>query len=246
MNMPPVKCQHPIAQPRYRNFFWALPATFMIAMVGLGLLGALGCGETSAEPELKSVASSNTVESPVAKSEINLLQETPAEPQASGTAEQAQESDDSVLKQASDLFEKAKSKGGSTASGASRWVQDKFGDAATASGQTADESWQWATETFESLKSQGLTTAGSTSEWLGQDWSNMESWQYKVTTLTGAEEELESQLNEFGKQGWECFNIEQLNDETRFFFKKPSFSYLRHLPFKDFIKLVPLMTNGDK
>ena len=159
--------------------------------------------------------------------------------------EDAQETEEGVLGKATRLFNKAKSKSGDTASGASKWVQDKFNGAADAGSQTADDTMKWANDTFESLKSQGLTTAKSTSEWLGQDYTNMDSWEYKVITLDGTDEELAAKLNEFGKLGWDCFNTEAKSTGTRFYFKKQTFSYMRHLPFKDIIKLVPAMVTGE-
>ena len=242
MKNPSVKCDNTFAKQHIRAFLWFLRKTLMTVMFAGALLVALGCGETSGQPDLKSVADADIVESPASKNEVHHVQGTTEEPITS----ESQDSDNGVLQTAGELFQKAQSKGGSTAAGASRWVKDKLGNATTASEKTAEESWKWANDTFESLKSQGLTTANSTSEWLGQDWNNMDSWQYKIATLTGTEQELASQLNELGRQGWECFNTEQHADGTRFFFKKPSFSYLRNLPFNDFIKLVPLMKYGDK
>jgi hypothetical protein len=167
-----------------------------------------------------------------------------AETQDKTAAEQEPES--GVLGKAGELLKKATAQGGQTAKGAGQWVQEQLGGAADAGGKTAEETWAWANETFEMLKAKGLTTASNTSEWLGQDWSNMESWEYKIVTLGDTDEGLTNTLNELGKLGWECFETETRLDGTRFFFKKPTFSYLRQMPFKDLIKLAPLMNNGEK
>jgi hypothetical protein len=151
-----------------------------------------------------------------------------------------------VLGKAGSLLKQATAQGSATANGASKWVQDKLGSAADAGGRTAEDTMNWANETFEMLKAKGLTTASNTTQWLSEDWSNMESWEYKVVTLGAADEGLTKALNDFGKQGWECFETESKPGGTRFFFKRPTFSYLRHLPFRDVIKLAPLMNNGEK
>jgi hypothetical protein len=65
----------------------------------------------------------------------------------------------------------------------------------------------------------------------------MDSWEYAIVELAGDDGEVGIKLNELGKKGWECFHIK----DTKYYFKKPSHSYLRSLPFKDVIKLVPLM-----
>ena len=148
-----------------------------------------------------------------------------------------EEQEDSFLKKAGDALEKATSSG----SEAGQWVQEKLGGAAESSGQTAEDTLKWASETFESLRSQGLTTANDTGQWLTQDFNAMESWQYKVITLGElSDEDATAKLNELGSEGWECIQT----DGSRFFFKKPGHSYLRRLPFKDIIRLVPLMNQG--
>lgn len=162
------------------------------------------------------------------------------------SAEQESIQESGMLDKASDLLKQATAKGGETARGAGKWVQDTLGSAADAGERTAEETLDWANQTFETLKSQGLTTANDTSQWLTQDWNNMESWEYKVLTLGETDDGLTKKLNALGKQGWECFETEHRSDGTRFFFKKPTFSYLRHLPFRDLIKLAPLMNNDPK
>ncbi|MDE0934749.1 MAG: hypothetical protein OSA89_02440 [Mariniblastus sp.] len=161
--------------------------------------------------------------------------------------EVSEEGDDSVFSQAGKFVGDAASKSVTSASEAGKWVQETLGDATETGTQSAADTWEWANETFESLKSQGLTSAQSTSQWLGQDWKNMESWQYQIVVLDGEPTEVAKRLNELGEQGWECFDVNDLTStSTKFYFKKPTFSYLRQLPFKDVIKLVPLMNAGER
>lgn len=175
----------------------------------------------------------------------NLSNQSPAKP-ATDVVEDPVE-DNSVLTKAGKLVGDAASKSVKSASEAGQWVQNTLGDATKTGTQSAADTWEWANETFESLKSQGLTTAQSTSQWLGQDWKNMESWQYQIVILDGEPTEVARKLNELGEQGWECFEVTDLTEtSTKFYMKKPTFSYLRQLPFKDVIKLVPLMNAGEK
>jgi len=127
--------------------------------------------------------------------------------------------DKGVLEKAGDMLEQAKSGTTATAKGATDWMQKKIGDAATASSESASDAMGWA-------------------QWLTQDWKNMQSWEYKTAVLeTGSADD---QLNQLGAEGWECFHV----DSGTFYFKKPADSYLRHLPFKDFIKLIPLLQHA--
>ena len=223
---------------------------WMLSMLlATGLCFSLGChnptatttrAADSADADLVVDADPVAPETAVAESVVSEVETTQDETESQPKQEQG------VLGKAGNLLKQATNKGSQSAQDAGRWVQDQLGAAADTGEQTAEETWQWANETFEFLKSQGMTTASDTSQWLGQDWNNMESWEYKVVTLGDTEESLTSTLNELGKQGWECFEIETRTEGTRFFFKKPTFSYLRQLPFKDMIKLVPLMNNAEK
>lgn len=243
-----------------RSFSRCTVIVSMVILVGCGLVLEPGCVDPgAASPPVKPVQavsqSSNppsvaitdaatTIEKPI---ENNSDQQVQDEIEEAGQDNEKDESSKGVLGTAGRLLDKAKSKGGSAAVGASQWVQDKIDGAANASGQTADDTWKWANETFEALKAQGLTTSKTTSDWLGQDWKKMESWEYKVVTIDGTDDELAERLNGFGKQGWECFNAENKSaGMVRFYLKKPTFSYLRQLPFKDVIKLVPMMNMEGK
>jgi hypothetical protein len=243
MNTKPVKPTKSDLNSRHRFVL----AIAVAVLIGCGTMLGSGCADSNAARPPTPPAEKE----PAANSNLTTINHTPTALVESNDPQEVQEEtkqepESGVLGTAGKLLEKAKSKSGSTAAGASKWVQDKLSGAASAGNETADDTWEWANDTFESLKSKGLTTATSTSEWLGQDWNNMESWEYKVVTLGGTDEKLAEKLNAFGKQGWECFHTEPKTEGTRFYLKKPTFSYLRQLPFKDVIKLVPMMNNGEK
>jgi len=215
-----------IKQYRKQKFAAAL----LIAFVQVMTVGLTGCIE---EP----VASDTETHRPARDLTATKLQvETPQE-----SSSAAQEKESGFLKTAGDLLQQAKSGTGATAAGAKDWVQKKIGDAATASGESASDAMGWANDTFESLKESGLTNAENTSQWLSQDWKNMQSWEYKTIVLeANGENSADDQLNQLGSQGWECFHV----DSGTFYFKKPADSYLRHLPFRDVIKLIPLLNQA--
>jgi len=206
---------------------------FAIALLGvLALVTTVGLTGCTEEP----VASNPNVASPMPAqvlTETKLQVETLQEPSSVAPVEGK-----GMLEAAGDFLKKAKSGTGATAMGAKDWVQKKIGDAATASSESAGDAMGWANDTFESLKESGLTNAENTSQWLSQDWKNMQSWEYKTIVLKATGEgSADDQLNQMGAQGWECFHV----DSRTFYFKKPADSYLRHLPFRDVIKLIPIL-----
>ena len=177
--------------------------------------------------------------------------EAPASSREADTQEAESRASEGVLQSAGEMLEQAKQGAQTTAKVAQQWTQkgiDGIGNAAVATkevaGEMVSDTAQWANQTFESLKASGLTTANNTSEWLSQDWKNMQAWEYKTVALKAddqpAAESLDVQLNALGADGWECFHVEA----GMFYFKKPSASYIRHLPFKDFIKLIPLLKHA--
>ena len=137
-------------------------------------------------------------------------------------------------------------KGLDSAAAATQWASGRIGDAADTSSQAASDAMSWAGSTFNSLKEQGLTTATDTSQWLRDDWKNMGGWEYKVVNLAGGET-MEAKLNELGGQHWECFFVQPGTDTSAatFYFKKPSKSFLKDLPMRDALLLLPFMNKSD-
>ena len=75
----------------------------------------------------------------------------------------------------------------------------------------------------------------------------MESWEYKIISVDGkSDDEKTTELNKLGKNGWECYHVSDRGEAEKFYVKKRRESYLRHLPFKDFIKLVPLLQQANQ
>jgi hypothetical protein len=52
-------------------------------------------------------------------------------------------------------------------------------------------------------------------------------------------QEREAMLNRYGRERWECFWIEEEGELKRFHFKRRARSYLKHIPFKDLLKILP-------
>ena len=104
---------------------------------------------------------------------------------------------------------------------------------------------KWANEMYQSLKDKGMTTAGSTKEWLTSDWKAMGAWEYKIVKVDTSDlANTEKRLNELGKDNWECFHVAARGDSEFMYFKKPAKSFLKNVPFKDALHLIPLMDLG--
>ena len=152
-----------------------------------------------------------------------------------------QQESSGLMDRAGKLLSGAKQASGLQVEKTGEWIKGAWNGASDTTGSAVEGSLDWANQTFKTLKDQGLTTASSTGQWLSEDWQNMESWQYKVlATNSVPAEQLEAKLNELGQQGWECFSV----DDQRMIFKKAADSYLRRLPFKDILRLAPLLNQG--
>ena len=121
-------------------------------------------------------------------------------------------------------------------------AQDLGGDAMDQANDKGAETVDWVNQMYQSLKDRGLTTAKDATEWVQEDFSNLNAVEYKIlqTTMTDVEE-FETQMNELGKNRWECFHVQERDGTTTFFFKKPKRSYMRNIPLKDMVRLVPFM-----
>ena len=164
-------------------------------------------------------------------------------------SDESEEEDASILARAAKIIDQAKESGSSQAEVASEWLSARMQDVSESTSQAADSTGEWATETFQYLKEQGMTTAGSTHEWLAEDIQNMGAWHYKVVVLdlNQPTAETEQALNDLGKERWECFHVLASSDgQTTMFFKKGRRSYLKSIPFKDVMRLLPLLGSGDE
>jgi biopolymer transport protein ExbB/TolQ len=83
-------------------------------------------------------------------------------------------------------------------------------------------------ETFE----EGKDLSGKSREWLLKDIQNIGDWEYKIEKFSlKNSKDLEIRLNQLGAERWQCFWVEQGNDNTKsFYFKRNKMSYLSKIP----------------
>ena len=83
-------------------------------------------------------------------------------------------------------------------------------------------------ETFE----EGKDISGKSKEWLLKDIQNIGDWEYKIEKFSlKNSKDLEIRLNQLGAERWQCFWVEQGNDNTKsFYFKRTKMSYLSKIP----------------
>lgn len=137
------------------------------------------------------------------------------------------------------LVEQAKSKAPSMDD-----VKKMFNDAGDATGQTADDTMKWANEMYKSLSERGMTTTTNVKDWISEDWNNINAWEYQVVSVqTEDPAALQKKLNESGSQRWDCFHVSSSGAKTTFFMKRQKKSYMKSLPLKDMLKLIPLLDN---
>lgn len=76
-------------------------------------------------------------------------------------------------------------------------------------------------------------------QWAADDLENIGDWEYKVLDIAGDDPELlETTLNELGNDRWEVFWIESEQENFRVMLKRPSKSYLRHIPLSQIGRFV--------
>ena len=203
--------------------------TFLCLGVTLMLYLSLwltGCSETSVVAENAGSDNASTVESSTADEGSPATQEKDKPKQG-------------LLDKASQLLDQAKSTGQGGSETAKEWLGNKLKQATEKSTDTTEDSVQWAFDMYESLKEKGLTQSKSAKDWLAEDFKSMGAWEYKVQLIPI--EGVEKELNKLGTERWECF---QVKDNT-YFFKRQKQSYLKAIPLRDLMRLVPLMTDGE-
>jgi hypothetical protein len=147
-----------------------------------------------------------------------------------------------LLSKASQLLKKAADAGSQEADAANKWLNERLEDVGSTGADVAGDVAQWANDMFESLKDQGLTTAANTSQWITEDIRNINALKYKIVKVSLDDlSAVEKQLNSLGELKWDCFHAVEKGGETILFFKKERRSFLKNIPFRDLMKLVPLM-----
>lgn len=144
--------------------------------------------------------------------------------------------DSSIGDKLGSLMEKAKSNAPSMDD-----VKGMFNKAGDATEQTADDAMAWANDMYKSLSERGMTTSSNVTDWISEDWNNINAWEYQVINVGADTESQQEKLNESGKQRWECFHVSETSTGITFYMKRQKKSYMKSLPLKDMLKLVPLL-----
>lgn len=161
------------------------------------------------------------------------------------TAQAAESDDDAYWDGITQLYEQAKASGQTTAENASEWLGEVYDKTTTASKNAADVTASHVEKMYQDAKQRGETTATSAKDWVLDDISRMGAWEYKTLSVASNDpSEIESKLNELGAQRWDCFHADQRGATTTFYFKKPTRSYLRQIPARELLKLIPLLGTG--
>ena len=153
--------------------------------------------------------------------------------------------DGGIGSKVADLVEQAKAKTPSLDD-----VKKMLNDAGDATGQTTDDTMKWVNEMYKSLSDRGMTTAKDAGDWVAEDWNSMNAWEYKVVRVDNKQIEdnpnlLTEKLNESGKNRWDCFHVSDGAAGTTFYMKRQKKSFLKNVPLKDMMKLIPLLDNDN-
>ncbi len=103
-----------------------------------------------------------------------------------------------------------------------------------------------ARELYEAVKETGEKVPGDIYEWIRKDIGTIGDWEYRVVSFSGSDAaKIEEKLNQLGQERWDCFWVQPDDSGARFFFKRPSRSYLKSVPFGDLLKLLPTGSESD-
>jgi hypothetical protein len=81
---------------------------------------------------------------------------------------------------------------------------------------------------YEKAKGAGEQVPDDILEWAKADVKRIGTWDYKIISFSSdSDEEILSELQDLGKQRWECFWVETTPDGKRFYMKKAFRSYIQ-------------------
>ena len=94
---------------------------------------------------------------------------------------------------------------------------------------------------YELAKEKGEQVPKDVKQWLSENIENLTTWEYHITSWPSRTppKELQSELNKLGIERWEFIDSFESNGNIQFVFKRRKSSYLRHIPYRDLIRLFP-------
>ena len=89
-----------------------------------------------------------------------------------------------------------------------------------------------ASEKYAESFEDGKALSEKSKEMILKDLKNIGDWEYKIENFSLENpKDLEIRLNQLGSERWQCFWVEQGNDNTKsFYFKRTKMSYLSKIP----------------
>ena len=140
-------------------------------------------------------------------------------------------------------YERAKDSGTTTANSAAHWFADQYERTSKSASETTGDASNWISELYQKAANAGETNAKSVKDWVVEDISKIGTWQYKVIKIGKTPNFVEGVLNRLGAQRWEAFAVGAgpQPTSTLVYLRRPHRSYLRQLPAKDLVRLLPLL-----
>ena len=91
----------------------------------------------------------------------------------------------------------------------------------------------------------GKSLTQKSKEWLLKDIENIGDWEYKIVSYGSKDlKALETDLNELGKERWQCFWVEAAGEQKVFYFKRTKMSYLSKIPTGALLRIIADFQNN--
>ena len=147
----------------------------------------------------------------------------------------------SFSQQLQHYFQSARDAGSTTASSAGHWLAEQYDYSSKNTSETTSAAMKWLTNQYNNAVASGETTAKTAQAWFAEDLGKIGSWEYRVLRTTSSDKRLEDELNELGRERWECFSTVSHGGRLIYSFKRQHRSYLQSVPAKELLRLVPLL-----
>lgn len=96
-------------------------------------------------------------------------------------------------------------------------------------------------EVYERVKSTGAQVPDNAVAWAAEDIKKIGDWDYKVIDIEETlPVEIEKRLDEYGRERWEVFWVEEKTGRKRLYMKRPARSYLKHFPLREVLRTLPV------
>lgn len=124
-------------------------------------------------------------------------------------------------------------------------LKEAYDDKVKEGKELYDKGVKGAKEKYADTFDKGKGLSEKSKDWVVEDLENIGDWEYRVVSYGSKDTKtLEKDLNELGKERWQCFWVDVSGKEKVFYFKRTKMSYVSKIPMGTLLRILADFQNN--